>query len=43
MRLYENEAQTLLEEYTGPFYEIERQMAVIKLSTSLQLVLSKFP
>lgn len=27
MRLNENEAQTLLEEYTGPFYEIERHMA----------------
>jgi hypothetical protein len=43
MRLNENEAQTLLEEYTGPFYEIERHMAVINLSASLQLILSKIP
>lgn len=32
MRLDENECQALLEEYTGPQYEIERQSLVIILS-----------
>lgn len=31
MRLDENEAQALLEEYTGPRYEIERHTMVINL------------
>ena len=31
MRLNENEAQALLEEYTGPRYEIERHTMVINL------------
>jgi hypothetical protein len=38
MRLDENEGQALLEEYTGPQYEIERQsMVIIRHSVEIDL------
>ena len=41
MRLNENEAQALLEEYTGPRYEIERHTMVINLFFFFFLTLLK--
>lgn len=42
MRLEDNEARALLEEYMGPHYEIKRHMAVLNLPAPLQLIFVNF-